>query len=698
MYGYTRDGGYLECVQLMATIYVPADYSTIAAAITAASPGDTVDVAAGVYTGGVTVNKAITLLGHTGTRIVAAVEGVGNGITIAHDDVVIDGLSVERFEIAILPSGFSDYDNVTVQNCYTYYSQFHIWIAGTNWIVQNNEFDRVRWWTGTGDADYGRMFGTGHLYKRNYCHGTNFENDDLAPASGTDYAHTDCLQYYGNNGDVLQSCIIEENFFTDFHQGLFLADEFAGSLDSLIIRNNVFWGQSYTPPAGSSNFTGLPSWGILIGKDVGGTNMTVQNNLLYNIAQFFGMRAASDGDWTKNIVLGVGGTGTVYDPDCDDPSACTIDNVIYGYSWVGTTGFTGSDTVLDPALTDTAAPLGDDGVFPSADDGWIPTAGGALLYGPQFTFGISGATGLPMVLRISPIPVQSSALNTYTRDVSTSLYTYKYAAPLVSGTKDLTVRVYTGSGWDASIPRPCVAYMSCLAFSLTNNDETSLTQDLADFFVKAGIVFMHAKCRVQDDNPSNPDDAALGITSDLEARTVNAVMDDCKHLYQWICGVRGLDNWSVEPNWVFPASASAGAISWMLMARKYSWMRAHIPGMILSAAAYGGTSLPLYDTAIRTTLGYTEAGHDSSMPPIRAQLGGADTSLGVGRVADMKSLLDGLGAPTIVDYDADGGHETLLTFDTTALVAATTIAEAMKEFIDARTSVIDRSVSGCTFG
>jgi hypothetical protein len=134
----------------------------------------------------------------------------------------------------------------------------------------------------------------------------------------------------------------------------------------------------------------------------------------------------------------------------------------------------------------------------------------------------------------------------------------------------------------------------------------------------------------------------------------------------------------------------------MLAARKYAWLREQIPGMILTSAAYGVAGA--YDTAIRTTLGYTEAGHDSSMPPIRAQLGGADAVLGVTRVAAMKSLLEGLGGANVVDYNPTGGHDTLLTFDPAYLTGATTIAEAMKEFCDARTAAVARARSCASFG
>lgn len=45
------------------TISVPEDFATISAAITAAASGDTIDIAPGVYSGAVTLNKSVTLRG-----------------------------------------------------------------------------------------------------------------------------------------------------------------------------------------------------------------------------------------------------------------------------------------------------------------------------------------------------------------------------------------------------------------------------------------------------------------------------------------------------------------------------------------------------------------------------------------------------------------------------------------------------------
>jgi hypothetical protein len=84
-------------------------FSTIQAAVNAANPGDTLQVAAGVYQENVTINKSLTLLGpnaginpNTGTRgAEAIVEPAtndpigGNVFSVEASDVLIDGLTID---------------------------------------------------------------------------------------------------------------------------------------------------------------------------------------------------------------------------------------------------------------------------------------------------------------------------------------------------------------------------------------------------------------------------------------------------------------------------------------------------------------------------------------------------------------------------------------------------------------------------
>jgi parallel beta-helix repeat protein len=83
------------------TITVPYDYTTIQAAINAASDGDTVLVSAGRYYEGIQVNKSVTVVGESPstTTVYGTVEGyasggVGNPFQVSADNVVIANLSI----------------------------------------------------------------------------------------------------------------------------------------------------------------------------------------------------------------------------------------------------------------------------------------------------------------------------------------------------------------------------------------------------------------------------------------------------------------------------------------------------------------------------------------------------------------------------------------------------------------------------
>lgn len=78
---------------LAITINVPADYATISAAVTAASPGDVILVAPGTYNENVAVNKSLTLRssGGKGVTIINGAAGPLGTITITASNVTIGG-------------------------------------------------------------------------------------------------------------------------------------------------------------------------------------------------------------------------------------------------------------------------------------------------------------------------------------------------------------------------------------------------------------------------------------------------------------------------------------------------------------------------------------------------------------------------------------------------------------------------------
>jgi hypothetical protein len=86
-------------VRAATTLRVPEDYSTISAAITAAAPGDTIDVAPGVYTGGVTLNKSVTLRGRS------------PGADPRNNTTILEAAST--VDVITIPSGVSPAPTVT---------------------------------------------------------------------------------------------------------------------------------------------------------------------------------------------------------------------------------------------------------------------------------------------------------------------------------------------------------------------------------------------------------------------------------------------------------------------------------------------------------------------------------------------------------------------------------------------------------
>jgi len=80
-----------------AVITVPGDHATIGAAITAATAGDTITVAAGTYAENVVVSKALTLQGAAGATIAPA---TGHGVEITASNVTVDGFTITPLDSA----------------------------------------------------------------------------------------------------------------------------------------------------------------------------------------------------------------------------------------------------------------------------------------------------------------------------------------------------------------------------------------------------------------------------------------------------------------------------------------------------------------------------------------------------------------------------------------------------------------------
>ena len=360
-----------------ATITVQPGQS-INAAITSAAAGDTVLVRAGVYTS-VRVTKAVTVKGEPGAVIMGA-GGGGFGIETAANNCTVEGFRVENFGTAIGSQAVRS--GVKILRNHTYKNDYSCWINGDGWLIEGNNFERAYWWARSGDSDYTRMFGRGHVFRRNWIHGANIPTD-FAPLSGTDYAHLDGMQYFGNTGnnEVFQDIVIEQNMVEAFVQGFYLSNPTTpGAISNVIIRDNVIVSQGY--PAGGGQLGTRAPWGVLFGSGNGAfpaRGVRFERNLIYAPTTAFAMTGGGQGVIEKNIF--VNNQAAYYTEGGSTAQMTGAGDWMFNVQSLG--GWNHAAAVTSsPQFVNIANPAGPDGIPFTADDGWLSAATQAG-YGPQ---------------------------------------------------------------------------------------------------------------------------------------------------------------------------------------------------------------------------------------------------------------------------------------------------------------------------
>jgi len=361
--------------------------SSIQTGINSAAAGDTVLVRAGTYTGGINLNRSVTLQAEPGVTVNG--NNSGQAVNVACSDCAVIGFTFVDFAYGIQADNITGRNRVTLRNNIQRRTNYGFWISGDDWVVENNEVDRIIRRSSGGDADYGRIFGNRHVVRRNWFHGTQIPTD-LAP--GPDYAHTDCLQYYNQNGEILRDILIEENIFTDFVQGLFIGNETGNgtAVQRVTVRNNVFWGTSFQA---AGNLLGSPSWGVYFGKNGPERNIVIENNIFRNCSNSLGILTGTDAIVRRNIVAN---GGTVYILEGTSPSIVTTTpggNLLYQNNWTGEMAPSTDTTNVNPQFQNVNALVGADGVPWTTDDGWRPMNTAAQAFGPQVTLGGGGGGG-----------------------------------------------------------------------------------------------------------------------------------------------------------------------------------------------------------------------------------------------------------------------------------------------------------------
>jgi hypothetical protein len=148
-----------------------------------------------------------------------------------------------------------------------YHSQYGFMLGGEDWLVENNEVNRLFMYTpgnNYDDCDYSRFFGKGCIQRYNYYHGSTKEEIKTA--------HVDCLQTFCNNGEIAQDLVFEYNTCFDFHQMCMVESApHIGSVRGWTFRGNIVSANSPTMSGG---------WGPNIIQTL---DVTIANNTISTV-------------------------------------------------------------------------------------------------------------------------------------------------------------------------------------------------------------------------------------------------------------------------------------------------------------------------------------------------------------------------------------------------------------------------------
>jgi hypothetical protein len=181
-----------------------------------------------------------------------------------------------------------------------YHSQYGFILGGEDWLVENNEVNRLFMYSPgkrSDDCDYSRFFGKGCVQRYNYYHGST--------RSEIRIAHVDCLQTFTVNGDIAQDLLFAYNTCFDFHQMCMVESApHIGSVRGWTFQGNIVSANSRTMSGGwgpdiiqtldvaiANNTISTVRWAAIGLRGKESTNGQIRNNILCNA-----QRAVVDGD------------------------------------------------------------------------------------------------------------------------------------------------------------------------------------------------------------------------------------------------------------------------------------------------------------------------------------------------------------------------------------------------------------------
>lgn len=181
-----------------------------------------------------------------------------------------------------------------------YHSQYGFILGGDDWLVEDNEVNRLFMYTPGNkydDCDYSRFFGKGCMERYNYYHGST--------SSEIRVAHVDCIQTFTVNGEIAQDLVFENNTCFDFHQLCMVESApHIGSVRGWTFRGNIVSANSPTMSGGwgpdiiqtldvtiANNTISTVRWATIGLRGKESTHGQICNNLLCDAE-----RAVVDGD------------------------------------------------------------------------------------------------------------------------------------------------------------------------------------------------------------------------------------------------------------------------------------------------------------------------------------------------------------------------------------------------------------------
>ncbi len=172
-----------------------------------------------------------------------------------------------------------------------YHTQYGFILGGEDWLVDNNEVNRLFMYTPGNrydDCDYSRFFGKRCVERFNYYHGSTSKEIRTA--------HVDCLQTFTANGEIAHDLVFEYNTCFDFHQMCMVESApHIGSVRGWTFRGNIVSTNSPTMSGGwgpdiiqtidvtiEHNTISTVRWAAIGLRGKESTNGQIRNNILCN--------------------------------------------------------------------------------------------------------------------------------------------------------------------------------------------------------------------------------------------------------------------------------------------------------------------------------------------------------------------------------------------------------------------------------